>query len=188
MSKSKRDFLFEEAKKIEMNKAFIEALNVMKKAVKEQKLDGKVANKRFIDKMDAAFNENGLEGKMRAIFDTDYRGMRKNRINLLYLKRDIPENRSCLDYYSSMCYLYFEQGHAYIDEDSYRINEENFIKVADKEIGLCEDKIKESQRCIAEIDQVIQKYKDLRKYVNETMESMPATLRKYIETGCPVYE
>lgn len=188
MSKSKKAFLLEEAKKIEMNKVFIEALKIMKKAVKEQKLDGKVANKRFIDKMNAAFNENGLEGKVRAFFDTDYKGDRKNRINMLYLERDIPENRSCLDYYSSIDYLYFEKGAAYIDEDSYRINEENFIKAADKEIGLCNDKITESQRCIDEIDQVIQKYKELRKYVNETMESMPATLRKYIETGCPVYE
>ena len=159
-------------RKIVMYRSFQKALDAIRDLVTSY--DNKVINKRFIDKAQAAIDS--VVPHIRIGFDIDFRGNRNNRFQLTFTDRYVQSVNGYLDYTQSIIYPFDMK--EYINQYDFRMNSENCLHAFDKDNETTQNLINDLQNAIANAEDIYQKYVDLQKVIDDTLDSIPSCLRK----------
>lgn len=179
---SKATFIAVSKRNIEKHNSFINAFNLIIKFAKDW--DGKKINKRFIDKVNELLRDNHIS-YVRFCFDTNWRNERTNRFKLYFDNRWVEEVRAYINCNENVIYTHNGD---YLDKDDYRLNAESFISALEHEKEICVNRINDLQACIEQVDEVIEKYTQMKAYVEKTMVEIPSSLKSRVDIVCPVYD
>lgn len=167
-------------RKIVMYRSFQKALDAIRDLVTSY--DNKVINKRFIDKAQAAIDS--VVPHIRISFDTDFRGNRNNRFQLTFTDRYVQSVNGYLDYTQSTIYPFDNK--EYINQDDFRMNSENCLYAFDKDNETTQNLINDLQNAIANAEDIYQKYEQLQKVIDDTLDGIPSCLRQRIYVNNPL--
>ena len=167
-------------RKIVMYRSFQKALDAIRDLVASY--DNKVINKRFIDKAQAAIDS--VVPHIRISFDTDFRGNRNNRFQLTFTDRYVQSVNGYLDYTQSTIYPFDNK--EYINQDDFRIKSEYCLYAFDKDNETTQNLINDLQNAIANAEDIYQKYVDLQKVIDDTLDSIPSCLRQRVYVNNPL--
>ena len=166
--------------KIVMYRSFQKALDAIRDLVTSY--DNKVINKRFIDKAQAAIVS--VVPHIRIGFDTDFRGNRNNRFKLTFTDRYVQSVNGYLDYTQSTIYPFDNK--EYLSQDDFRMNSENCLYAFDKDNETTQNLINDLQNAIENAEAIYQKYVDLQKVIDDTLDGIPICLRHRIYVNNPL--
>ena len=166
--------------KIVMYRSFQKALDAIRDLVTSY--DNKVINKRFIDKAQAAIVS--VVPHIRIGFDTDFRGNRNNRFQLTFTDRYVQSVNGYIDYTQSTIYPFDNK--EYINQDDFRMNSENCLYAFDKDNETTQNLINDLENAIANAEDIYQKYVDLQRVIDDTLDSIPSCLRQRIYVNNPL--
>ena len=178
---SKASFIALSSRKIEMYESFIKAFDIIIRMVKEW--DGKKMNKRYIDKINEAINDKVPH--VRFSFSTSWRGERENRFKLYFDNRWVESVRGYIDVCESV--VYGRNGEQYINEIDFKLDAEKCVVALENDREICLSQAQRLMECIERIDEVIEKYAEMKSYVSKVLEDIPAPLRNSFTINCPVY-
>ena len=167
-------------RKIVMYRSFQKALDAIRDLVTSY--DNKVINKRFIDKAQAAIDS--VVPHIRISFDTDFRGNRNNRFQLTFTDRYVQSVNGYLDYTQSTIYPFDMK--EYINQDDFRMNSENCLYAFDKDNETTQNLINDLQNAIANAEDIYQKYEQLQKVIDDTLDGIPSCLRQRVYVNNPL--
>ena len=167
-------------RKIVMYRSFQKALDAIRDLVASY--DNKVINKRFIDKAQAAIDS--VVPHIRISFDTDFRGNRNNRFQLTFTDRYVQSVNGYLDYTQSIIYPFDMK--EYINQYDFRMNSEYCLYAFDKDNETTQNLINDLQNAIANAEDIYQKYVDLQKVIDDTLDSIPSCLRQRVYVNNPL--
>ena len=167
-------------RKIVMYRSFQKALDAIRDLVTSY--DNKVINKRFIDKAQAAIDS--VVPHILIGFDTDFRGNRNNRFQLTFTDRYVQSVNGYIDYTQSIIYPFNNK--EYISKDDFRMNSENCLYVFDRDNETSQNFINSLQDAIENAEAIYQKYEDLQKVIDDTLDSIPSCLRQRIYVNNPL--
>ena len=167
-------------RKIVMYRSFQKALDAIRDLVTSY--DNKVINKRFIDKAQAAIDS--VVPHIRIGFDIDFRGNRNNRFQLTFTDRYVQSVNGYLDYTQSIIYPFDMK--EYINQYDFRMNSENCLYAFDKDNETTQNLINDLQNAIANAEDIYQKYVDLQKVIDDTLDSIPSCLRQRVYVNNPL--
>ena len=167
-------------RKIVMYRSFQKALDAIRDLVTSY--DNKVINKRFIDKAQAAIDS--VVPHIRIGFDTDFRGNRNNRFQLTFTDRYVQSVNGYIDYTQSTIYPFNNK--EYISKDDFRMNSENCLYAFDKDNETTQNLINDLQNAIANAEDIYQKYEQLQKVIDDTLDGIPSCLRQRIYVNNPL--
>lgn len=172
---NKATFIARSNRKIEMYETFNKAIDVIISLAKEW--DGKKMNKRFVDKVMDKLRDNHIS-YVRFGFDTRWDGNRDTRFKLSFDNRWVEEVNAYIDDTENM--IFAHKGD-YLDKDDFRLNAENFIGALNREKEILDAKIQELKECISNVDEIINKYAQMQKFVKETMDTIPILCRNIFQ-------
>ena len=178
---NKATFIAVSNRNIEMYNSFAKAIDIIINMAKDW--DGKKINKRFIDKVNEALKDNHVS-YVRFCFDTNWKNERDNRFKFYFDNRWVEEARAYISYNENTI---FAHNGDYLDRDDYRLNAENLIIALEREKEICNNRAHDLQVSIEQIDEVIEKYAQMKVYVEKTLAEIPSPLRERIDVRCPVY-
>ena len=167
-------------RKIVMYRSFQKALDAIRDLVTSY--DNKVINKRFIDKAQAAIDS--VVPHIRISFDTDFRGNRNNRFQLTFTDRYVQSVNGYLDYTQSTIYPFDMK--EYINQDDFRMNSEYCLYAFDKDNETTQNLINDLQNAIANAEDIYQKYEQLQKVIDDTLDGIPSCLRQRVYVNNPL--
>lgn len=167
-------------RKIVMYRSFQKALDAIRDLVTSY--DNKVINKRFIDKAQAAIDS--VVPHILIGFDTDFRGNRNNRFKLTFIDRYVQSVNGYLDYTQSTIYPFDNK--EYLSQDDFRMNSENCLYAFDKDNETTQNLINDLQNAIANAEDIYQKYVDLQKVIDDTLDNIPSCLRQRVYVNNPL--
>ena len=167
-------------RKIVMYRSFQKALDAIRDLVTSY--DNKVINKRFIDKAQAAIDS--VVPHIHIGFDTDFRGNRNNRFQLTFTDRYVQSVNGYIDYTQSTIYPFDNK--EYINQDDFRMNSENCLYAFDKDNETNQNLINDLQNAIANAEDIYQKYEQLQKVIDDTLDGIPSCLRQRIYVNNPL--
>ena len=167
-------------RKIVMYRSFQKALDAIRDLVTSY--DNKVINKRFIDKAQAAIDS--VVPHIHIGFDTDFRGNRNNRFQLTFTDRYVQSVNGYLDYTQSTIYPFDNK--EYINQDDFRMNSENCLLAFDRDNETSQNLINDLQNAIENAKDIYQKYVDLQKVIDDTLDGIPSCLRHRIYVNNPL--
>lgn len=167
-------------RKIVMYCSFQKALDAIRDLVTSY--DNKVINKRFIDKAQAAIDS--VVPHIHIGFDTDFRGNRNNRFQLTFTDRYVQSVNGYIDYTQSTIYPFDNK--EYINQDDFRMNSENCLYAFDKDNETTQNLINDLQNAIANAEDIYQKYEQLQKVIDDTLDGIPSCLRQRIYVNNPL--
>ena len=167
-------------RKIVMYRSFQKALDAIRDLVTSY--DNKVINKRFIDKAQAAIDS--VAPHIRIGFDTDFRGNRNNRFQLTFTDRYVQSVNGYLDYTQSTIYPFDMK--EYINQYNFRMNSENCLYAFDNDKEIYQNLINDLQDAITNAEAIYQKYVDLQKVIDDTLDNIPSCLRQRIYVNNPL--
>lgn len=190
--RSKKVYIGIAKRKIEMYKDFIKVLDVLKNSI--NKWDGKVINKRYVTAMTAEINKvipplMGCNGEYDRISLSIGKDFTRHLISLYHRNRYVEEVNAYVD--NCNCEIYiasYDRQTPFINEEDGRLNGEVFLKSLENEKNILNDWIASIQDSINRIDETIETYKEIQKYVANAMNSLPERFRQYVSINCPVYE
>ena len=166
--------------KIVMYRSFQKALDAIRDLVTSY--DNKVINKRFIDKAQAAIVS--VVPHIRIGFDTDFRGNRNNRFKLTFTDRYVQSVNGYLDYTQSTIYPFDNK--EYLSKDDFRMNSENCLYAFDKDNETTQNLINDLENAIANAEDIYQKYEQLQKVIDDTLDGIPSCLRQRVCVNNPL--
>ena len=169
-------------RKIIMYRSFQKALDAIRDIVIAH--NDKVINKRFIDKAQASIDS--VVPHIRIGFDTDCRGNRNNRFQLTFTDRYVQSVNGYLDYTQSIIYPFDDR--EYLSQDDFRMNSENCLYAFDKDNETTQNLINDLQNAIENAEAIYQKYVDLQKVIDDTLDSIPRCLRQRVYVNNPFEE
>ena len=169
-------------RKIIMYRSFQKALDAIRDIVIAH--NDKVINKRFIDKAQAAIDS--VVPHIRIGFDTDCRGNRNNRFQLTFTDRYVQSVNGYLDYTQSIIYPFDDK--EYLSQDDFRMNSENCLYAFDKDNETTQNLINDLQNAIANAEDIYQKYEQLQKVIDDTLDGIPSCLRQRVYVNNPFEE
>ena len=161
-------------RKIVMYRSFQKALDAIRDLVTSY--NNKVINKRFIDKAQAAIDS--VVPHIRIGCDTDFRGNRNNIFQLTFTDRYVQSVNGYIDYTQSTIYPFDMK--EYINQDDFRMNSEYCLYAFDKDNETTQNLINDLQNAIANAEDIYQKYVDLQKVIDDTLDNIPSCLRHRI--------
>lgn len=167
-------------RKIVMYRSFQKALDAIRDLVTSY--DNKVINKRFIDKAQAAIDS--VVPHILIGFDTDSRGNRNNRFQLTFTHRYVQSVNGYIDYTQSTIYPFDNK--EYLSQDDFRMNSENCLYAFDKDNETTQNLINDLQNAIANAEDIYQKYVDLQKVIDDTLDGIPSCLRQRVYVNNPL--
>lgn len=167
-------------RKIVMYRSFQKALDAIRDLVTSY--DNKVINKRFIDKAQAAIDS--VVPHILIGFDTDFRGNRNNRFQLTFTDSYVQSVNGYIDYTQSTIYPFDNK--EYISQDDFRMNSENCLLAFDRDNETSQNFINSLQDAIANAEDIYQKYVDLQKVIDDTLDSIPSCLRQRVYVNNPL--
>ena len=167
-------------RKIVMYRSFQKALDAIRDLVTSY--DNKVINKRFIDKAQAAIDS--VVPHIHIGFDTDFRGNRNNRFQLTFTDRYVQSVNGYLDYTQSTIYPFDNK--EYLSQDDFRMNSEYCLYAFDKDNETTQNLINDLQNAIANAEDIYQKYVDLQKVIDDTLDGIPSCLRQRVYVNNPL--
>ena len=167
-------------RKIVMYRSFQKALDAIRDLVTSY--DNKVINKRFIDKAQAAIVS--VVPHIRIGFDTDFRGNRNNRFQLTFTDRYVQSVNGYLDHTQSIIYPFDDK--EYLSQGDFRMNSENCLYAFDKDNETTQNLINDLQNAIANAEDIYQKYVDLQRVIDDTLDSIPSCLRQSVYVNNPL--
>ena len=167
-------------RKIVMYRSFQKALDAIRDLVTSY--DNKVINKRFIDKAQATIDS--VVPHILIGFDTDFRGNRNNRFQLTFTDRYVQSVNGYIDYTQSTIYPFDNK--EYINQDDFRMNSENCLYAFDKDNETTQNLINDLQNAIANAEDIYQKYEQLQKVIDDTLDGIPSCLRQRIYVNNPL--
>lgn len=167
-------------RKIVMYRSYQKALDAIRDLVASY--DNKVVNKRFIDKAQAAIDS--VVPHILIGFDTDFRGNRNNRFQLTFTDRYVQSVNGYIDYTQSI--IYPVDNKEYLSKDDFRMNSENCLYVFDKDNKYAQNIINSLQDAIENAEAIYQKYEDLQKVIDDTLDSIPSCLRQRVYVNNPL--
>lgn len=167
-------------RKIVMYRSFQKALDAIRDLVTSY--DNKVTNKRFIDKAQAAIDS--VVPHIRIGFDTDFRGNRNNRFQLTFTDRYVQSVNGYLDYTQNI--IYPVDNKEYLSKDDFRMNSENCLYAFDMDNKYTQTLINSLQDAIANAEEIYQKYVDLQKVIDDTLDNIPSCLRQRVYVNNPL--
>ena len=167
-------------RKIVMYRSFQKALDAIRDLVTSY--DNKVINKRFIDKAQAAIDS--VVPHIRISFDTDFRGNRNNRFQLTFTDRYVQSVNGYLDYTQSTIYPFDNK--EYLSQDDFRMNSEYCLYAFDKDNETTQNLINDLQNAIANAEDIYQKYEQLQKVIDDTLDGIPSCLRQRVYVNNPL--
>ena len=167
-------------RKIVMYRSFQKALDAIRDLVTSY--DNKVINKRFIDKAQAAIDS--VVPHIHIGFDTDFRGNRNNRFQLTFTDRYVQSVNGYIDYTQSIIYPFDMK--EYINQYDSRMNSENCLYAFDKDNETSQNLINDLQNAIENAEAIYQKYVDLQKVIDDTLDGIPSCLRHRIYVNNPL--
>ena len=167
-------------RKIVMYRSFQKALDAIRDLVTSY--DNKVINKRFIDKAQAAIDN--VVPHIRIGFNTDFRGNRNNIFQLTFTDRYVQSVNGYLDYTQSTIYPFDNK--EYINQDDFRMNSEKCLYAFDKDNETTQNLINDLQNAIANAEDIYQKYVDLQKVIDDTLDNIPSCLRQRVYVNNPL--
>ena len=167
-------------RKIVMYRSFQKALDAIRDIVIAH--NDKVINKRFIDKAQAAIDS--VVPHILIGFDTDSRGNRNNRFQLTFSDRYVQSVNGYIDYTQSTIYPFDNK--EYINQDDFRMNSENCLYAFDKDNETTQNLINDLQNAIANAEDIYQKYEQLQKVIDDTLDGIPSCLRQRIYVNNPL--
>lgn len=167
-------------RKIVMYRSYQKALDAIRDLVASY--DNKVINKRFIDKAQTAIDS--VVPHIRIGFDTDFRGNRNNRFQLTFTDRYVQSVNGYIDYTQSKIYPFDNK--EYLSQDDFRMNSENCLYAFDKDNEASQNCINSLQDAIENAEEIYQKYEDLQKVIDNTLDSIPSCLRQRVYVNNPL--
>lgn len=167
-------------RKIVMYRSFQMALDAIRDIVIAH--NDKVINKRFIDKAQAAIDS--VVPHIRISFDTDFRDNRNNRFKLTFTDRYVQSINGYIDYTQSIIYPFDMK--EYINQYDFRMNSEYCLLAFDNDKEICQNLINDLQNAIANAEDIYQKYVDLQKVIDDTLDSIPSCLRQRVYVNNPL--
>ena len=167
-------------RKIVMYRSFQKALDAIRDLVASY--DNKVINKRFIDKAQAAIDS--VVPNVRISFDTNYLGNRNNQFQLTFTDRYVQSVNGYLDYARSIIYPFDMK--EYINQYDSRMNSEYCLLAFDNDKEICQNIINDLQNAIANAEDIYQKYEQLQKVIDDTLNTIPSCLRHRVYIGNPL--
>ena len=167
-------------RKIVMYRSFQKALDAIRDLVTSY--DNKVINKRFIDKAQAAIDS--VVPHIHIGFDTDFRGNRNNRFQLTFTDRYVQSVNGYIDYTQSIIYPFDMK--EYINQYDFRMNSENCLYAFDKDNETSQNLINDLQNAIANAEDIYQKYEQLQKVIDDTLDGIPSCLRQRVYVNNPL--
>ena len=167
-------------RKIVMYRSFQKALDAIRDLVTSY--DNKVINKRFIDKAQAAIDS--VVPHIHIGFDTDFRGNRNNRFQLTFTDNYVQSVNGYIDYTQSTIYPFNNK--EYISKDDFRMNSENCLYAFDKDNETTQNLINDLQNAIANAEDIYQKYEQLQKVIDDTLDGIPSCLRQRVYVNNPL--
>ena len=167
-------------RKIVMYRSFQKALDAIRDLVTSY--DNKVINKRFMDKAQGSIDS--VVAHIRIGFDTDFRGNRNNRFQLTFTDRYVQSVNGYLDYTQSIIYPFDMK--EYINQYDFRMNSENCLYAFDKDNETTQNLINDLQNAIANAEDIYQKYVDLQKVIDDTLDNIPSCLRQRVYVNNPL--
>ena len=168
----KGTFIANAKRENETYKVIIEAINTLTPIAK--KYNGKVINKRFVDAVNKAFDEKGY--KIPSQYGTRPLLISLDEYNRIYFSSRNPCNITIYPDGYDKPYI--------IDK---RMDYSAFEYAIDKTLKSAVDEIAKNEKSINTIDDVIQGYQDLKKYVKDFMDALPFKFRTFPIIDCPVY-
>lgn len=167
-------------RKIVMYRSYQKALDAIRDLVASY--DNKVVNKRFIDKAQDAINK--VVPHILIGFDTDFRGNRNNRFQLTFTDRYVQSVNEYIDYTQSIIYPFDNK--EYLSQDDFRMNSENCLFAFDKDNETTQNLINDLQNAIANAEDIYQKYEQLQKVIDDTLDGIPSCLRQRVYVNNPL--
>ena len=167
-------------RKIVMYRSFQKALDAIRDLVTSY--DNKVINKRFIDKAQAAIDS--VVPHIHIGFDTDFRGNRNNRFQLTFTDRYVQSVNGYIDYTQSTIYPFDMK--EYINQYDFRMNSEYCLLAFDNDKEICQNLINDLQDAIANAEDIYQKYEQLQKVIDDTLDGIPSCLRQRVYVNNPL--
>ena len=167
-------------RKIVMYRSFQKALDAIRDLVTSY--DNKVINKRFIDKAQVAIDS--VVPHIRIGFNTNYLGNRNNRFQLTFTDRYVQSVNGYLDYTKSTIYSFDDK--EYLSQDDFRMNSENCLYAFDKDNETTQNLINDLQNAIANAEDIYQKYEQLQKVIDDTLDGIPSCLRQRVYVNNPL--
>ena len=167
-------------RKIVMYRSFQMALDAIRDLVTSY--DNKVINKRFIDKAQTIIDS--VVPNVRISFDTNYRGNRNNQFQLTFTDRYVQSVNGYLDYTRSIIYPFDMK--EYINQYDSRMNSEYCLLAFDNDKEICQNIINDLQNAIANAEDIYQKYEQLQKVIDDTLNTIPSCLRHRVYIGNPL--
>ena len=167
-------------RKIVMYRSFQKALDAIRDLVTSY--DNKVINKRFIDKAQVAIDS--VVPHIRIGFNTNYLGNRNNRFQLTFTDRYVQSVNGYLDYTQST--IYPIDNKEYLSKDDFRMNSENCLYAFDKDNETTQNLINDLQNAIANAEDIYQKYEQLQKVIDDTLDGIPSCLRQRVYVNNPL--
>lgn len=200
MNYTKReDFVKKTNAKIFVINKFIETLNELKNSDLVKTFNGKCITKRFTDKVNPTLPKGmTIEIKKEDYFDKFNIHIYFNRygdadvletISDPNLKRDIRN----LSYDDCEDKIYQHEPNKYSPADGkYLLGDRTFrhpqfVYAIDKRIEILVNYVKELQQAVDEVEIIYQKYEDLKKHVNEVLDTIPLVLRQFVNIQNPLY-
>ena len=166
----KETFIENAKRENETYKVIIESINTLTPIAK--KFDGKVINKRFVNAVNKAFEEKGY----KLPYHYYLLHISLDEYNRIYFIANHPCNITIYPEDYKKPYI--------IDK---RMDYSVFESAIEKTLKNAAEKIADNKRCINTIDDVIQGYKELKKHVNDFMDSLPRKFKTFPIIDCPVY-
>ena len=167
-------------RKIIMYRSYQKALDAIRDLVVAY--DNKVINKRFIDKAQTAIDS--VVSHIRIGFDTDFRGNRNPRLQLTFTDRYVQSVNEYIDYTQSI--IYPVDNKEYLSKDDFRMNSEYCLYAFDKDNETTQNLINDLQNAIANAEDIYQKYVDLQKVIDDTLDGIPSCLRQRVYVNNPL--
>ena len=167
-------------RKIVMYRSFQKALDAIRDLVTSY--DNKVINKRFIDKAQAAIDS--VVPHILIGFDTDFRGNRNNRFQLTFTDRYVQSVNGYIEYTQSTIYPFDMK--EYINQYDFRMNSEYCLLAFDNDKEICQNLINDLQDAIANAEDIYQKYEQLQKVIDDTLDGIPSCLRQRVYVNNPL--
>ena len=167
-------------RKIVMYRSFQKALDAIRDLVTSY--DNKVINKRFIDKAQTIIDS--VVPNVRISFDTNYLGNRNNQFQLTFTDRYVQSVNGYLDYTRSIIYSFDMK--EYINQYDFRMNSEYCLLAFDNDKEICQNIINDLQNAIANAEDIYQKYEQLQKVIDDTLNTIPSCLRHRVYIGNPL--
>ena len=195
----REDFVKKTNAKIFVINKFIETLNELKNSDLVKTFNGKCITKRFTDKVNPTLPQGmTIEIKKEDYFDRFNIHIYFNRygdtdvletISDPNLKRDIRN----LSYDDCEDKIYQHEPNKYSTADGkYLLGDRTFrhpqfVYAIDKRIEILDNYVKELQQAVDEVEIIYQKYEDLKKHVNEVLDTIPTVLRQFVNIQNPLY-